>query len=137
MGYSVDQISSIADCDVLLEAAAMDRRDLDYKKLQQNHSYENVSNGSAGVEAELSAVQAQITSNETVIATLPEGNIVRKKLDDENVKLNYKKFILGGRKERYGAIALLQKETILSGIERAIAENDAFVAAITERKGKL
>ena len=137
MGYSVDQISSIADCDVLLEAAAMDRRDLDYKKLQQNHSYENVSNGSAGVEAELSSVQAQITSNETVIATLPEGNVTRKKLEDENVKLNYKKFILGGRKEKYGAIALLQKENVLFGIDRAIAENDSFVTAVSDRKGKL
>ena len=137
MEYAINQLTTIADCEALLEIAAMDRRDLDYKKVQQNHSYENVSNGSAGIEAELSSVQAQITSNETVISTLPEGNSTRKKLEDENVRLNYKKFLLTGRREKYGALALLEKQYDVATIEMQISENDAFVTAVKGRKEQL
>ena len=137
MEYSVNQLATIADCDALLEIAAMERRDLDYKKIQENHSYENVSNGSAGVEAEIAASQAKISTNAGIIATLPVGSPTRKTLETENARLTYKMVLLTNRREKYGALGLLQKEYAMLSIDKEIAENDAFVTAIKDRKDHL
>ena len=137
MEYSVEQITTVADCDALLTIAAKERRDLDYKKNQENHSYENVTNGSAGVEADLAANISKLTGNQAIIPTLPEGSETRKKLEMENAKYTYKIAVLTARREKYGALGLIQKQYSLFSIDKEIAENDALVIAINKRKSEL
>lgn len=136
MSYSIDKITTVADCDLLLAWAAKEKADLDFKKLSEERLTNNYSTTSVEIDAELQSVLAEITATETIIITLPEGNskedAVKKK-----VRLEYKKFLLENRKESYGVVALLEKELDLAKVTLELAEIDAFTAAITTRKAAL
>lgn len=136
MSYSVNKITTVADCDLLLAWAAKEKADLNFKKLSEERLTNNYSNASIEIDAELQAVLTEITATETIIATLPAGtskdDAVKKK-----VRLEYKKFLLENRKESYGVVALLEKELDLTNVTQSLAEIDAFSAAITTRKAAL
>lgn len=136
MSYSIDKITTVADCDLLLAWAAKEKADLNFKKLSEERLTNNYSNASIEIDAELQSVLTEIAATETIIATLPAGNskedAVKKK-----VRLEYKKFLLENRKESYGVVALLEKELDLTKVTLELAEIDAFTAAITTRKAAL
>ncbi len=136
MSYSIDKITTVADCDLLLAWAAKEKADLNFKKLSEERMTNNYSTTSVEIDAELQSVMAEIAATETIITTLPEGNskedAVKKK-----VRLEYKKFLLENRKESYGVVALLEKELDLAKVTLELAEIDAFTAAITTRKAAL
>jgi hypothetical protein len=136
MSYSVNKITTVADCDLLLAWAAKEKADLNFKKLSEERLTNNYSNASIEIDAELQSVLTEITATETIIATLPAGtskdDAVKKK-----VRLEYKKFLLENRKESYGVVALLEKELDLTNVTQSLAEIDAFSAAITTRKAAL
>ena len=136
MSYSINELTTVADCDALLQIAAMDRKDLDYKRIQQERQYETVTTGTAGIEAELAGVDAEIHGTENALTDMPEGPI-KKTYQSKLVKLNHKKFLLNERRERYGTLALLQKEFALATIDKQLVEITDYVDAITTRKGEL
>ena len=136
MTYSLEQITTAADCDALLEAANMDRDELTYRKLQNERLYKGVASGSVGVDAEIAAVIAEISGNDAVLATLPEGRL-KQDYERKLIKLRYQKSVLEARRERYGVLALLQKEYEISCIEKGMEENDAFVDAVNTRKDEI
>ena len=136
MSYSVNKITTVADCDLLLAWAVKEKADLNYKKLSEERLTNNYSNASIEIDAELQSVLTEITATQTIIDALPAGNskedAVKKK-----VRLEYKKFLLENRKESYGVVALLEKELDLTNVTQSLAEIDAFTAAITARKAAL
>jgi hypothetical protein len=87
---------------------------------------------SVGLDAELQGVIAEIAANDTIISVLPEGPTKEEALD-KKVRLEYKKFVLENRKENFGTVALLQKQSELGRIEQEIVEVDAFVVAVEAR----
>ncbi len=136
MAYSVNKITTVADCDLLLAWAAKEKADLEFKKLSEERVTNNYSATSIEIEAELQSVITEIDATTTIIATLPEGqskeDAVKKK-----VKLEYKKFLLESRKESYGVVALLEKEFELTNVTLSLNEIDAFIVAINARKALL
>jgi hypothetical protein len=136
MSYSTSKITTVADCDLLLAWAAKEKADLNFKKLSEERLTDNYSTTSVEIDAELQAVVAEIAATETIIATLPAGDS-KEEAGKKKVKLEYKKFLLENRKESYGVVALLEKELDLSKVTLALAEIDAFTAAITTRKAAL
>jgi hypothetical protein len=136
MSYSTSKITTVADCDLLLAWSAKEKADLNFKKLSEERLTDNYSTTSVEIDAELQAVVAEIAATETIIATLPVGDS-KEEAGKKKVKLEYKKFLLENRKESYGVVALLEKELDLSKVTLALAEIDAFTAAITTRKAAL
>jgi hypothetical protein len=136
MSYSVDKITTVADCDLLLAWAVKEKADLEFKKLSEERLTTNYSTTSIEIDAELQSVITEIASTTTIIATLPDGqskeDAIKKK-----VRLEYKKFLLENRKESYGVVALLEKELDLTNVTQSITEVDAFTAAINARKAEL
>jgi hypothetical protein len=74
MSYSVNKITTVADCDLLLAWAVKEKADLNYKKLSEERLTNNYSETSIEIDAELQSVISEIAATETIIATLPEGN---------------------------------------------------------------
>lgn len=136
MSYSVNKITTVADCDLLLAWAVKEKADLNYKKLSEERLTNNYSETSIEIAAELQSVISEIAAIEIIIATLPDGNskedAVKKK-----VRLEYKKFLLENRKDSYGVVALLEKELDLTYVTQSLAEIDVFTTAITARKADL
>ena len=136
MNYSLNKITTKADCDALISLAGDSLKDLEFKKLQQERQYESVSTGSEGIDAQIAAIGSEITGVETVIAGMSEGPI-KKEFESRLVKLRHKLFLLEERRERYGVLALVEKEYTIGCIDQQLDETLIYIDALTMRKAEL
>ena len=134
--YSVTNLTTIADCDVLLTMANKEKADLAFKKLSEERLVTNYSTTSVEIDAVLQGVLAEISAVDTIIATLPEGT-TKENEEKRKVRLEYKKFLLENRKESYGAVALLEKELDLERVNKQLEEVNLFIDAVTAHKATL
>lgn len=134
--YSLQRITTIADCDLLLTWANKEKSELTRKKMNEEYDVTNYGTTSVEIEAVLQGVIAEIAAQETIIAGLPEGpsreDAIRKK-----TRLEYRRFVLETRRENYGSVALLEKELDLERINRELSEVDGFIAGLTAHRGTL
>lgn len=136
MNYSVNNLTQVADCNILLTWAAKEKADLEFKKLSDQRLTTRYAETSLELDAILQGVLAEIAATDTIIAVLPEGPSKEDAIN-KKTRLEYKKFLLETRKESYGTVALLEKEMDLGRVYQEIAEVDAFVAAVEARKAEL
>ncbi|WP_026710123.1 hypothetical protein [Flavobacterium filum] len=134
--YSVSNLTTVADCDVLLGIAQKEKSDLNFKKLSEERLVTNYSNTAVEIDAILQGVNAEIAAVDTVIAILPEGP-TKEAEEKRKVRLEYRKFLLENRKESYGAVALLEKELDLERVNKQLAEVDEFIAEVTAHRDTL
>lgn len=133
MSYSIQNVTQIADCDLLLTWAQKEKADLVFKKLSEERLINNYSSTSVEIEAVLQGVNTELSAIDTIINSLPdgptkEGEIKRK------VRLEYKKFLLENRKESYGVVALLEKELDLERVNKELLEVETFITTVTDRR---
>jgi hypothetical protein len=134
--YAVSNLTTIADCDVLLNMANKEKADLNFKKLSDERLVNNYSSTSVEISVILQGIVAEISAVTTVLNVLPNGP-TKDAEEKRKVRLEYKKFLLETRKESYGAVALLEKQLDLERIIKQIGEVDAFILAITNHKATL
>jgi hypothetical protein len=133
MNYSISSLMQVADCDSLVAWAAREKADLNYKKITIERVTQKYAETSVGLDAEIQGVIAEIAAKETIIAVLPPGPSRETAMDDLT-RLEFRKFVLENRKENYGTVALLQKESELGRVNQQIDEVDTFVAAVEARR---
>ena len=136
MNYSVNNLTTVADCMALLSWAAREKADLNYKKLSDERLTTRFAETSIELNADLQGVLAELAATETVISILPEGP-TKEDAINKKTRLEYKKFLLETRKESYGTVALLEKEMDLARVLNELIEVEAFVQAIEGRKSEL
>jgi hypothetical protein len=134
--YSVTNLTTIADCDVLLTMANKEKADLAFKKLSEERLVTNYSTTSVEIDAILQGVIAEIAAVDAILTVLPNGP-TKDSEEKRKVRLEYKKFLLENRKESYGAVALLEKELDLERINKQLDEVNVFIDAITAHKATL
>ena len=134
--YSLNKITTVADCDVLLTWAEKEKSDLTFKQLSVERITVNYSSASVEIDAILQGVIAEIDATQTVIDALPEGP-TKEDLVKKLTRLEYKKFLLENRKESYGSVALLEKELYLDRINRELDGVETFIVDVTARKAAL
>lgn len=134
--YSVTNLTTIADCDVLLTMANKEKADLAFKKLSEERLVTNYSTTSVEIDAILQGVIAEIAAVDSILAVLPNGP-TKDSEEKRKVRLEYKKFLLENRKESYGAVALLEKELDLERVNKQLDEVNLFIDAVTAHKATL
>ena len=136
MEYSLAQVSTAQDCDLLISIAQLEQDDLNYKKTQQDRQHQAVTTSASSVEADLVGVTAQVTGYQTAIAAMADGP-AKNKLLDKLESLEHQQYLLRKRSQRYGILALLQAEYAISCIEKQLLETTAYIDAVTARKAEL
>ena len=134
--YSVTNLTTIADCDVLLTMANKEKADLAFKKLSEERLVTNYSTTSVEIDAVLQGVIAEIAAVDSILAVLPNGP-TKDSEEKRKVRLEYKKFLLENRKESYGAVALFEKELDLERVNKQLDEVNLFIDAVTAHKATL
>jgi hypothetical protein len=134
--YSLNKITTVADCDVLLAWAEKEKSDLTFKQLSVERITVNYSSTSVEIDAILQGVITEIDATETVINALPDGP-TKEDLIKKQTRLEYKKFLLENRKDSYGSVALLEKELDLERINKELDEVDVFISGVTTHKNTL
>lgn len=132
----MDQLTTAADCDAVLSIAAKEQKDLEWKKLSIQRQKEAYAENSVEIAAELAAKEAELAALDTVINTLPDGE-----LKEDNIKkrrrVDYSIFLLNDRKAYYGAVALVEKEYDEQRVLRELEETAALVTEVEARKAAL
>jgi len=136
MNYSVQNLTKVADCDVLLALATKEKANLTFKKLSDERMTVRFTETATELEAALQGVLAEISATETIIGVLPDGP-AKEEAMDKKTRLEYRKFVLETRIEKNGSVALLEKEMDLARVNQEITEVEAFLVAITNRKVEL
>lgn len=134
--YSIEKLTQVSDCDAVLTWAQTEKENLELKKLNESKLTKNYSNTSLSIETELQSIITQMNTINTILPTLPEGSIKEENLKKLR-KLDYRKFLLEDRRINYGVVALLEKELDVERITKEIAEIDAFITAVTQKKATL
>jgi hypothetical protein len=136
MTYSVNLISTQADCDLLLSLAAKEKSDLEFQKLSQERQRKSYAETAGEVAAELQTVDAELTAITTVVAALPDGEV-----KDDNItrqkRLELRKRLLDDKKDNYGVVAVLEKELGIDRLDKELVAAQDFIVAIQARKAAL
>jgi hypothetical protein len=133
MSYSVNLLTTVADCDSVILVAEKEKADLSFKKTSVERQKDTYASNSIGIDADIAATDAEIAALTPVVASLPAGAA---KDDNETrlKKLELKKFLLAQKDKNYGSVALLMRENDLERIVKEVDAVDAFIADINTRK---
>ena len=136
MSYSVNLLTTVADCDWVILVAEKEKADLSFKKTSVERQKDTYASNSLSIDADIAATDAEIAALTPVIASLPAGAA---KDDNETrlKKLELKKFLLAQKDKNYGSVALLMRENDLERIVKEVDAVDAFIAAINTRKADI
>jgi len=128
MNYSVSLLATRPDCQALIDIANVDKGGLVYRRTGLERQSQSATLNAAEIEAELTAVTAEVVSLQAIINGLPDGptkDVIILRFKKADVKKN----LLEGRKEKYGVLSLLQRENDIACIDQDIIETDAYITA--------
>jgi hypothetical protein len=136
MGYSVNLLTTVADCDSVILVAEKEKADLNFKKTSVERQKDTYATNSISIDADIAATDAEIAALAPVVASLPPG-AARDDNETRLKKLELKKFLLAQKDKNYGSVALLMRENDLERIVNEAAAVDAFIAEINTRKAAI
>jgi hypothetical protein len=136
MGYSVNLLTTVADCDSVILVAEKEKADLNFKKTSVERQKDSYASNSISIDADIAAADAEITALASVVASLPPGE-ARDDNETRLKKLELKRFLLAQKDKNYGSVALLMRENDLERIVKEAAAVDVFIAEINTRKAAL
>ena len=133
--YSVDKITSLEDCNAILKTANQNKvRLAGRRSAEQTKS--DVLATTEDVDLDLQVKAAELAASNGILDSLPESQ-AKKELKQKIRDLEDELSALQKRKIKFGIQALLKNEYSIITVDQQIAENDAYIAALEERKGKL
>lgn len=136
MSYNVNKLTTVADCDQALAIAAERKSDLQFEQTISGKGLTDQEKAIEQTTASLISVNAEITGVEAAIAVLPDGKVKQNNVSKLR-RLNDRKDNLEERLQKGGAALLLDTELENSLLQLQVAEIDAYIAAVTARKGAL
>ena len=135
MSFSVNRLTTAAQCDLLLTAKQRERTGLVNRLNNLQFQLANWDDATSA-EAELTATLALIAGLTPVVDALPEGDDKRRNQNQLN-RYETRANNLTGKVENYGVMALLEKELDRDTLTSDIATLDTFVVAVTTRRAAL
>ncbi|WP_345056256.1 hypothetical protein [Hymenobacter glaciei] len=137
MAYSVNLLTTVAECDAALAAADSELRDLQHREENLDYARENTTESATEVQAEMASLTAEISALNSIIPTLADGTRARKNNEINLRRANNRQAILNDKQDLRGPVALLIRELGLAKVQAQITETNAFKAAVTARKAAL
>ena len=137
MAYSVNLLTTVAECDAALAAADSELRDLQHREDNLDYVRENTTESATEVQAELASLTAEINALNTIIPSLADGTKARKSNEISLRRATNRQAILNDKQDLRGPVALLTRELNLAQVQAQITETNAFKAAVVARKAAL
>ncbi|GAA3935769.1 hypothetical protein [Hymenobacter algoricola] len=137
MEYSLNLLTTVADCDTLLAKAASDQRVLQHRSDNYDYAREASGETATEIQASLASLDAEISSLNTIIPTLAAGTRARKRNEVELRDAIHARAGLLDRQAARGPVALLSRERDVAETDAQIAEITNFIAVITARRAAL
>lgn len=136
MDYSINRLSTVAECDAALQQAADLKDDLTFENTLLTRERASRERTAFQIDTDLASVSAQLLAFQAARDVMSPGP-ERDNFDNKIRRLNDRKENLEERKAKTGNVALLGNELEQGRIARQIEEIDTFVAAVTAHKATL
>ena len=133
--YSVENATTVAECDLLLAEATEDVDILNDEKTILGVAQGKAEKTSTVVQAEISATQSELAGIVGLIPTLPTSK--KRVYERKQARLENKLETLGFRKEDQGSTKLLRKQFELGKIDAQLEEIARFTTAVNARKAAI
>jgi len=133
MAYSVEKLSSVADCDALTQLLVKEKDDLDFRVIVLNRQIRSYTANAQELTADLIAVDAEIASLNTQLGVMPPGER-REKLITDLDRTRLRKRTLSARQQDFGSVALVKREVELAMNTAQLAVVNAAIADVAARK---
>ncbi|MCB2376966.1 hypothetical protein LGH70_05200 [Hymenobacter sp. BT635] len=136
MAYSLSQLATTADCDQVLAYISDELRVLNQRRSEFTYQRDTATSTSAELQAELTALNAEIDYLTPLIPTLPASK-KRKERENELRRSTDRRDELVARQGERGAVSLLIRELELAQAEVQITETKALEAGVTAFRATL
>ena len=132
MSYSLQNVSTPTECDLLLETAQGRMLDADFKKLTLERSIRKFHVAAKDTDGAIKAVIKELDDIRSVITLTDDDRLNRKKN-----QLEYRLHALKTRKESQAVSTLIQKEFDLELVVKELDQINAFIRLVEKRKKDL
>ena len=136
MMYNLNTLITASECDALITQLESAKEDLQLRKSNLEHQFENFAETSGSTVGEL----AQVTNElEAKISSLPNYQEGPAKVDVEVeiARLQYKKKDLERDQLKFGKNAVFFKQISIAGVEALLIEHDTVIASAQTRKAEI
>lgn len=134
---SILAVTSLTEGNALIADLNQEIEDAEYSVLTEERRIERMTSSALNLDSDLASAQAEKTSYEAVIPTLPAGNPVRGELEDKVVALNFRIFQLENRKERIGRSAIVQAQLKYYGLLASVTDLNEIKTLATQHVATL
>ncbi|TGE18952.1 hypothetical protein [Hymenobacter elongatus] len=137
MAYPFTLLTTVAECDTVLEAAQLELRDLKVRETVLTAQGERTSESATDITADLAAQTAIIGALTPVVPTLPTGSRARINTEADLRRASQRHENLTASQQLRGPVAALNRALDLRQVQVQIAEINTFVTEATARKTAL
>lgn len=137
MNYSITSLTTVADCDALLNLVNAERQALNIKQVILNADLQSYSTTSVNVESEIIVLTAEIAALDTYLNVLPEGSKAKRKASTKHKVAEGRLSGLLDRQGNFGLVALINRQLDAGQLEAQITAVDDFIAQVTAHKSTL
>lgn len=137
MSYTLDMLSTKADCTALITMAETEKRTLNFRKEAEILQTQNATQTTQGIIEDLASVNQELDSIVPFFGTLTPGSKLYAETEAKIKRLEFKKYLLDKRQVNYGPIKLVDRQYDLECIEQNIAATDTYIAALMARRDEL
>lgn len=136
MDYSIEELTTVEQCDAMLAVVALDRST---KSVEKNNVFKKhsvaVKDGPT-IETDIIAANDNITGLEGMIAGMPEGSAKEARKAERDKAILDLNLLLKTR-TNYGVLSKLKYEYTINTIDKSLAEIDLFIVAVNAKKALL
>jgi hypothetical protein len=136
MAYSLSNLTSVADCDLLIGMLTKEQEDLVVQKVVQTKRADDLSDNSVDFQTDLISVQGELDIIEGVIAALPNGPQKEKQLT-ARLALELRLRRLNERKDNYGPVGLINAQYEIEVLDLNLTAINNLIADVQTRRAQI
>jgi hypothetical protein len=136
MAYSLTNLTSIADCDLLIGMLTKEQEDLVFQQVVQTKRADDLSDNSVDFQTDLISVQGELDIIEGVIAALPNGPQKEKQLTAK-LALELRLRRLNERKDNYGPVGLINAQYQIEVLDLTLTSINNLIADVQTRRAQI
>ena len=136
MAYSLTNLNSVADCDLLIGMLTKEQEDLVFQQVVQTKRADDLSDNSVDFQTDLISVQGELDIIEGVIAALPNGPQKEKQLTAK-LALELRLRRLNERKDNYGPVGLINAQYQIEVLDLTLSSINNLIADVQTRRAQI
>ena len=136
MAYSLTNLTSVADCDLLIGMLTKEQEDLVFQKVVESKRADDLSDNSVDFQTDLISVQGELDIIEGVIAALPNGPQKEKQLT-ARLALELRLRRLNERKDNYGPVGLINAQYQIEVLDLTLTAINNLIADVQTRRAQI